>query len=108
MKKSTLFLILTWVTVVILLGATYPIAVEHNGFDIPRFIREINVNSAVKFLGVDLGVMGISFIVWMYIEGKRIGLKRWWLPLLGIFLVGMGVIVPWFFYLREKHMENKK
>jgi Terpene cyclase DEP1 len=108
MKQSTLFLVLTWFTVITLIAMTYPIFLEHNGFDIARFSREISLNSASKFLGADLSLMGLCFVPFMYFEGKRIGLKRWWLPLIGIFLVGLAVIVPWFLYLRAKEVEKNR
>jgi H+/Cl- antiporter ClcA len=107
MKKSTFFLVLTWVTVAVLLASTYPIFLDHKGFDIVRFAQEINVNSSVRFLGADLSLMGLSFAVWMYLEGTKLKIKRWWLPFVGVFLVGIAVIVPWFLYLREKHLESK-
>lgn len=106
-KRSTIFLILTWFTALALWVATYPIVIDHQGFDILRFVQEINVNSSVRFLGVDLTMMGLVFIIWMYLEGKRLHMKRWWLPLVGIFVAGIALVVPWFLYLREKHLEKQ-
>lgn len=106
MKNSTIFLVLTWLTALVLAAATIPIVQAHQGFDIARFVREINANSSTQFMGVDLSMMGLVFVIWMYLDAKRHSVKRWWLPLIGIFLVGLAIVVPWYLYLREKHLEK--
>jgi len=46
--------------------------------------------------------------VFAYLEGRRLGMKRWWVPLLGALLVGISLALPWFLWERERWLEREK
>jgi hypothetical protein len=105
MKQYKLYLVLIVITVVGSLLATLPIIKEHNGFDVLRFISETRVNPSAQFIGVDLSFAVLAFVPFMYFESKRIKLRYWALPLIGMFLVGASLVFPWFLYRRAKHLD---
>ena len=42
----------------------------------------------------------------MAAEGRRLGMRRWWLPLFGL-SVGVSLVLPWFLWLREHHLATR-
>ncbi|MCC7289091.1 DUF2834 domain-containing protein [bacterium] len=104
-KQSTFYLWLLIATIAIALIATIPLLQEPGGFDVARFVRDATVNNSARFIGIDLSLAVSAFIPFMYFESKRIGLKRWALPLIGMFTVGACVVFPWFLYRRAKHLK---
>ena len=62
--------------------------------------------SATAFFGMDLFVTALTVFVFMFAESKRIGMKRVWIPIAAIFLVGVSLGFPLFLYLREVHLEK--
>jgi hypothetical protein len=85
----------------------YPITIDHNGFDIIRFSREIGLNSSSRLLAVDLSWSAITFFSFLIMETKRLKVKRWWLAVLGSFLVGVCFAFPLFLFLRQAEIEKK-
>jgi hypothetical protein len=51
-------------------------------------------------------VSGMAVIALMAVEGRRLGMRRWWLPLLGL-SVGVSLALPWFLWLREHHLATR-
>lgn len=58
------------------------------------------------FAWADVLVSGMAVIVWMAVEGRRLGMRRWWLPLFGL-SVGVSLALPWFLWLREHHLATR-
>lgn len=85
-----------------------PIGIEHQGFDLVRFWREINLNASSRLLAFDLGVTGFAFIVFLFLETVNHKIKYWWLAVIGTFLIGLCFSVPLFFYLRERSLNKVK
>lgn len=104
-KQSTIFLLLLIATIIIAFAATIPLITQPGGFSIQDFIRDATINDSARFIGLDLSLAVAAFIPFMYFESKRIGLKYWALPLIGMALVGSCVIFPWFLYRRAKHLK---
>ena len=82
--------------------------VEQGGFDAVRFFGEVTRTTEMRFINGDLGMTGLTVGVFAYLEGRRLGMKRWWVPLLGALLVGISLALPWFLWEREKWLEREK
>jgi hypothetical protein len=84
------------------------IGVEHQGFDLIRFLQEISLNASSRLLVFDLGITGLTFFVFMFLESLNYKIKYWWLAVIGTFLVGLCFSFPLFLYLRERALNNNK
>ena len=96
-----------------MLGAVLPLSqfmgflVEH-GFDLALMWSQIIISPISRFLAYDLFISGAAVVVFMYVEGRKVGMG-WWqriLPLVGTFLVGVSFGFPLFLYLREIRLEK--
>lgn len=53
-------------------------------------------------LALDLGIAFVAFALWAAWEGRRLGMRLWWLPVPATLLVGLCFAVPLFLLLRER------
>ena len=104
-SQSNFFLLMLIGTIAVALYATVPLFQQPGGFVITKFIQDASINSSARFIGVDLSLAVAAFIPFMYFESRRIGLKYWALPLIGMALIGACVVFPWFLYRRAKHLK---
>jgi len=91
-----------------LLGTLWPLSwlwpwIAEHGFDLPLLARQAFATPIAGFAWADVLVSGIAVIALMAVEGRRLGMRRWWLPLLGL-SVGVSLALPWFLWLRERHL----
>ena len=73
-----------------------------SGFDIQIVIETLFSNRISALFALDLFVSAVTFLAFAFIEGKRIGMKEFWVPIVGTFLVGVSLGFPLFLYLRER------
>lgn len=58
-------------------------------------------------LTYDLGLVAISGVIFMFVEAKRIGMKRVWILVLLSGITAMAFVFPLYLALRERHLEKK-
>ena len=93
------------------LGTLIPLAVflpwllEH-GPDIPALLTEAVSTPIGLFAWLDVLVSALVLIGFILYEGKKIGMERLWLPILGTCCIGVSLGLPLFLYLREIHLEK--
>lgn len=58
-------------------------------------------------LTYDLGIVAVAGVIFMFVEGKRIGLKRVWLLVLLSGVTAMAFVFPLFLALRERKLSSK-
>lgn len=107
MKLKTLYLLLC------VLGAALPYWqfipwVAANGLQPPLLVRELFANRISAFFGIDVLVSSLVLLVFMRVEGTRLGIRRRWLPVLALVTVGVSLALPLFLYMREVRMESGK
>ena len=73
-------------------------------FDVPAFVEAGYANAASSSLSVDLGIGAITFLVWMFVEARRIGMRHTWLYCCLTFLVSFACAFPLFLLMRERHL----
>ncbi len=59
-------------------------------------------------LTADLLVGATTFAIWMFPEGRRLGMKRLWIYFLVIFMVAFACAFPLFLFFRQRHLMKKK
>ncbi len=79
----------------------------NHGLDPLAFLAGPFVNGAGTMFALDLIVAAATALVFMAIEGRRLGVRPLWLPLGGTFLVGLSFGLPVFLYLRQRALEAR-
>jgi hypothetical protein len=78
---------------------------EH-GLNLGLFVRELFASRISAFFGLD--VLVSSFVLWIFIfaEGRRLGMRGLWVPVIASLLVGVSLGLPLFLYMRQVHLDK--
>lgn len=77
---------------------------EQGGFSLSDFIQQAYINNASSSLTNDVLVIWGAFIVWSYIEARRLSMARWWVYILLTATVAVAFAVPVFLLMRERRL----
>jgi hypothetical protein len=66
------------------------------------------VNPAAAFVTIDLLAVAIIGIVFMVVEGRRLGMRWIWIYVLLTFAVAISVALPTFLIARQVHLANDR
>ena len=107
MRLRTLYLLLAVVGTVLPYSAFLPFLQEH-GLDIRLFVEQLFANRISAFFGWDVIVS--SAVLWLFVlaEGRRLGMRRLWIPIAGNLAVGVSLGLPLFLYMREQRTGNRE
>ncbi|WP_276326749.1 DUF2834 domain-containing protein [Paenibacillus polysaccharolyticus] len=82
--------------------------IGENGFNLTMLLSEARQNRISEFAWLDVLISAVVSIGFIIYEGKRIGVKHMWLPIIGTLTVGVSFGLPLFLLLREIHMDKMK
>ena len=82
-----------------------PWLLEH-GLNLSLLLHELFANRISAFFGLDVVVSAIVLISFIQSEGKRLGMRLLWLPIVSVFLVGVSLGLPLFLYLRQLELDR--
>lgn len=71
------------------------------GFDLNLMLQQIFTNHMSSGIALDAMWAAVVLIIFIVIDKKNINPKYIWLPIMGIFLVGLSFAFPFYLYLRE-------
>ena len=83
----------------------YPWLAEH-GLDARMFVSDLFANGVSAFFGLDVILSAIVVALFVMVEGRRIGLRRLWIPIAAVCLVGVSLGLPLFLYFRQAHLDR--
>jgi hypothetical protein len=63
-------------------------------------------NGVSTFFGLDVVFSAVALILFVEIEGRRLGLRRRWMPSAAACLVGVSLGLPLFLYQRQAHLDG--
>ena len=91
------------------LGVALPITqlapwVHQNGLNFPLLISEAFDSQISAFAWLDVVVSAVVVLIFIIWEGKRIAMKRLWIPVIGLFSIGVSLGLPLFLLMREFHL----
>lgn len=100
-------------SILCVIGVVLPLSqfapwLHQNGLNIPLFVSEAFGNRIAAFAWLDVlisAVVVLFFIIW---EGRRLGMTNLWMPVVGLFSVGVSFGLPLFLLLRETHLSAAK
>lgn len=92
--------------VLAVLGATVPwyfnLQFMATGQGGAAFVSALWVNAATSSFTVDLGIACIAFVVWLFAETDRLGMRYPWLYVALTFVVAFACAFPLFLLMRER------
>jgi len=77
---------------------------EHGGFSTVTFIAENYVNNASASITNDLLVVVAVFLIWSFVEARRLSMSYWWLYAVLTFGVAIAFTLPLFLLNRERRL----
>jgi hypothetical protein len=107
MQSKTLYLGLCIAGTVLPYSQFIPFLREH-GLDLRLFFEQLFSNRISSFFGLDVIVSSVVLWVLVLTEGRRIGVKHLWSPIVANLIVGVSLGLPLFLYLREKVLANQR
>ena len=100
MKLRHRYLVLATLGILLPYWQFVPWLFEH-GLDLSLFFGELFANRVAGFFAMDVLVSAIVLIIFVQVEGRRLGIRGLWLPVVGTLLVGVSFGLPLFLYLRQ-------
>ena len=94
-----------------LLGSLLPYSqlvpwISDHGLNLTLFLGELFANRVSAFFAIDVFVSAIVLIWFIQSEGKRLGVRLLWLPVVGTLIVGVSFGFPLFLFLRELTLDR--
>jgi hypothetical protein len=77
-----------------------------HGPDLPLFFRDLFANGVAGFFGLDVFVSTAVLWTFVALEGRRLGVRHLWAPVVASLAVGVSLGLPLFLYLRQLRLEK--
>ncbi len=106
MRLRHLYLAFAVIGLVLPYSQFIPWIMEHHALNMSIFIRDLFANRISAFFAMDVIVSAIVLILFVRIEGTRLGMRLLWLPILATFFVGVSLGFPLFLYLRQRQLDR--
>ena len=106
MKLRHLYLAFCLIGLVLPYSQLVPWIMEHHALNMPLFIRDLFANRISAFFAFDVIVSAVVLIWFIQVEGRRLGMRLLWLPIVGVLLVGVSLGLPLFLYLRQLQLDR--
>ncbi|HET6343208.1 MAG TPA: DUF2834 domain-containing protein [Gemmatimonadota bacterium] len=95
-----------------ILGAALPYSqfipwLRTHGLDLPLFFTELFSTRIGGFFGMDVLVSALVLWVFIGVEGKRLAIKKLWIPVAGTVAVGVSFGLPLFLYMRQLELDTR-
>src|SRR6266446_3334390 len=107
MKRRHRYLALAILGILLPYWQFVPWLFEH-GLDLSLFFRELFANRIGAFFAMDVLVSAIVLIIFVQVEGRRLGMHRLWIPVVGTLLFGVSLGLPLFLYLRQIELDQSR
>jgi uncharacterized protein DUF2834 len=104
MKK--LYLLLAVLGAVLPVSQLVPFLTAH-GLDLKLFFTYLFSNSVSGFFGMDVIVSSVVLWVFVFSEGRRLGMRRLWVYVACNLAVGVSLALPLFLLFRERTLDNR-
>jgi hypothetical protein len=105
MRLRHVYLVLCVVGILLPCSQFVPWLVEH-GLDLSFFFHELFANRIGGFFGLDVIVSSLVLWIFVFAEGRRLGMRRLWLPIIAGLIVGVSLGFPLFLYMRQVHLDK--
>lgn len=98
-------------TILCVLGVALPVSqfapwLYQNGLNVPLLVSEAFANRIAAFAWLDVLVSAVVVLVFIIWEGRRLGMTKLWMPIIGLFSIGVSLGLPLFLLLREMQLTS--
>ena len=76
--------------------------IAEHGFDPGAYLGDWTETLPAAQLAADLVIAFVAFAIWSVWEGRRLGMRAWWVAIPASLLVGLCFAVPLFLFMRER------
>src|ERR1700682_791175 len=104
MRLRHVYLILCVFGLLLPYSQLVPWVMAHD-LDLSLLVRELFANRIGAFFGLDVVVSAVALCVFVRTEGRRMGMRGLWLPVVAVLAVGVSLALPLFLYLRQAHLD---
>lgn len=108
MKPRSIYLVFCVFGIALPYWQLVPWVVAQHGIPLGLFARELFANHISGFFGMDVLVSAVVLIFFIRREGRRLGVRHVWLPIVGTLTVGVSLGLPLFLYLREAALSGQE
>lgn len=94
-----------------LLGVVLPYSqflpwVVTHGFDVQLFLAELFSTRIGGFFGMDVIASAFTLFIFVWVEGRRLAVRKLWLPVIATLAVGVSLGLPLFLYMRQLRLDE--
>ena len=79
-----------------------------HGLDLSLFVSELFSTRIGAFFGIDVLVSAVTLFLFMAVEGRRLGMRRLWVPAVATIAIGVSLGFPLFLYMRQVVLERNR
>jgi hypothetical protein len=72
------------------------------------FVDQMTANGVATFMLIDLAVVAVIGLVFMVVEGRRLGMRFLWVYVVLTFAVAISVALPLFLIFRQVHLAKER
>lgn len=105
MKPKTAYLLLCVAGIVLPYSQFLPFVREH-GLDMKLFLLQLFSTRIGAFFGMDVVVSALVLWLFVFVDGRRAGVRGLWAPIAATLAVGVSLGLPLFLYMREAALET--
>ncbi len=105
LRLRHIYLVLCVVGALLPYSQFVPWLVEH-GLDLPLFVHHLFANRIGGFFGLDVVVSSLVLWIFVFTEGRRLGMHGLPWPIVANLVVGVSLGLPLFLYLRQLHLDR--
>ena len=96
-----------------ILGAVLPLSqfipfLTTHGLDLGLFFTYLFSNGVSGFFGMDVIVSSVVLWVFVFAEGRRLGMRRLWIYVICNLIVGVSLALPLFLLFRERALDSQR
>jgi hypothetical protein len=96
-----------------ILGAALPLSqfipfLKTHGLDLKLFFAFLFSNGVSGFFGMDVIVSSVVLWIFVFSEGRRLGMRRLWLYVICNLAVGVSLALPLFLLFRERVLDGRQ
>jgi hypothetical protein len=76
-----------------------------HGLDLPHFFSELFSTRIGAFFGLDVIMSALVLLLFVAVEGRRLAIRTWWIPIAATLAVGVSLGLPLFLYFRQLKLD---
>ena len=104
--KQVLYIILAILGLIIPLVFVSQFFGELGAIDFRAFFASAMINPAASSMTTDLFIVVLASTIWMVSEGRTLKMPYWGVYLFFLLYVSAAFAVPFFFFMREGHIQK--